>query len=175
MLHRDHEGELDARQVFRALLRVGRRRLDPQDVLEPIVKPVIRTGSGTIVDRHDPTFLVVQLIKAGVDRDAVQPRAQRAAALELGPAPQSPQADLLQHILRIVVRAEQAVAVREQLRPIRPKRVLGLQHLHAPDHDRAARRATGARCKDVAQHARAGGSPHAVMSQLRFPYWRWVT
>src|SRR5260370_446482 len=59
-----------------------------------------------------------QRVQAAVCRDLVQPGARRRAALEAGePAPRGQQG-LLQHVLSVLSRAEDLVAVQQELAPV---------------------------------------------------------
>ncbi len=70
--------------------------------------------------RHLPraAAAVAQRVQAAVDRDAVQPGAHRGPALESGQAAPGRQQGLLQHVLGVGYRAEDLVAVRQQLAPV---------------------------------------------------------
>src|SRR5690606_12859856 len=124
MLERSNEGELDAlvgrvarlwrRLEARVLREVARLRvrLEPRDLRPQRAYVVPRIGRKKLVERHDALRALRGKAQGSVRRDRVQPRAQRAPSLETSqPLPRSEQR-LLQRIVRIRHRAEQAVAVR---------------------------------------------------------------
>jgi hypothetical protein len=92
-------------------------RLDPDPLDEgPVLR---RLGRRAVVRREHPLRPPRDEVERRVRRDPVQPRAQRAAALEAAePAPRA-QERLLQGILRVMDRSEHPVAVGVQLGPVR--------------------------------------------------------
>jgi hypothetical protein len=87
-------------ELLQQLVRVG---LQPRDLTRD----------------SDPRALV-QGIEAGVRRDLVQPRADRRASRERGPAAPGAQEGLLHEILAVVEGAQHAVAVQVQLASMPP-------------------------------------------------------
>jgi hypothetical protein len=129
VLERGDERELDALAELDAGVGAGEAvaqaeagvgvRLDPDRLDERLARPGVRVGRGAVVDRqHAVLLLTLDEVQAGVRGDRVEPRADRAAALEaLEPAPRA-QGDLLHRVLGVVDRAEHPVAVRVQLRAV---------------------------------------------------------
>jgi hypothetical protein len=81
-----------------------------------------------VVERQDALRAPLDQLEAAVGGDPVQPRAQRAPALEAGQRAPGPQHRLLQRIVGVVHRSEHAVAVSMKLcaqrLDERPQRVL---------------------------------------------------
>ncbi len=75
----------------------------------------MRVGGWAVVDGQHALRPLRDLVEAGVGGDRVEPGAQRAALGELRQAAPGPQHRLLQGVLGIVDRAEQAVAVGVEL------------------------------------------------------------
>src|SRR6185436_16748624 len=107
---RQLEGLLGERHVLRALAPVGQ-------LLEKLVG--IGLQPRYLAARARPPRALVERVEAGVRRDPVQPRANRCAALvRLAPAPRA-QERLLDEVLGLLERPEQAVAVDVQLAAVR--------------------------------------------------------
>ncbi len=125
VLERGDERELDALAPLVAGLGRGEAVLDAQDLVrvgldpdrldERLAGPDVGIGGRAVVDRQHPLGPPRDLVQAGVGGDRVEPRAQRAAALEpREPAPRAQQR-LLQRVLGVVHRAQHPVAVGVQL------------------------------------------------------------
>jgi hypothetical protein len=124
VLEGDYECELDRLPALVARSRPGRAI---RDVLEQ------RVGVGLEPERLDPLCRLrrvnhgwcllgaarpgTQRIQAAVGRDPVKPVAHGRAALELREAPPSGQQRLLDHVLCVLHRAEDPIAVHLQLAP----------------------------------------------------------
>ena len=107
---RQLDGLLGERHVLRALAPVGQ-------LLEELVG--IGLQPRDLAARARPPRALVERVEAGVRRDPVQPRANRRAALvRLAPAPRA-QERLLDEVLGLLERPEQAVAVDVQLAAVR--------------------------------------------------------
>jgi hypothetical protein len=65
-----------------------------------------------------PSPAVAQRVQAAVGRDLVQPGAERGAALEADQAAPGREQGLLQHVLSVLHRAENLVAVQQELAPV---------------------------------------------------------
>jgi hypothetical protein len=76
----------------------------------------MRIGRRAVVDRQHALGPLGDQVEARVRGDPVEPRADRAAALEPRQRPPRPQQRLLERVLGVVDGAEHAVAVRVQLR-----------------------------------------------------------
>ena len=114
MLDRGDERQLDGllgeRHVLRALAPVGQ-------LLEELIG--IGLQPSDLAARAGPPRALVERVEAGVRRDPVQPGADRRPALvRLAPAPRA-QERLLDEILGLLERPEQAVAVDMQLAAVR--------------------------------------------------------
>ena len=121
VLERRDEGELDALALLVARLRAGEPVLDAQRLIriglhpdrfdEGLGQSVPWVGRRGVVDRQHALGPALDRPQAGVGRDRVEPRAQRASPLELGqPAPRVQQR-LLERVLGVGHRAEHPVAV----------------------------------------------------------------
>ena len=93
-------------------VRVG---LDPDRLDHRFARPGVGLGGRSVVDRQHPLGASRDLVKAGVGGDRVQPRAQRAANLELREPAPGPEQRVLQRVLGIVHRPKHAVAMGMQL------------------------------------------------------------
>ena len=79
----------------------------------------MRIEGGAVVDRQHALRPRGDRIQAGVRGDRVEPRAQRAAALELAERAPGAQQRVLERVLGVVHRPEHPVAVRVQLPAVR--------------------------------------------------------
>ena len=130
-----------------------RVRLDPHRLDERLADAVVRVGGRSVVDRQHPLRTPRDHVQARVRGDLVEPGAQRAARGESRQAAPGTQQRVLQRILRVVDRAEHAVAVGVELAPVRldqaPEGILiarssrleqfGLQQCHRPEITLGAR------------------------------------
>ena len=117
------EGELDGLALLVARVRAepGRRRgrvgvgAEPGDVGQRGVAEHGAVAGRAEVDRQRPPAAARDEVQAGAGGHGVQPRAQRAAALEAAEPPPRPQQGVLQGVVGVVGGAEHAVAVGVQL------------------------------------------------------------
>jgi hypothetical protein len=115
-LQRDDEGQLHRLPARRPRFRRLRVRLQPGDVAA--------AGRFRRVERRqglggDPSPAVPDRVEAAVGGDAVQPGARRGPSLERVEAAPGREQHLLQHVVGVGERAEQAVAVQAQLAAVR--------------------------------------------------------
>ena len=92
------------------------------------------------VHRPGPALRAVEHVEADVGGDAVQPRAQRGAALEPVEAPPGPHHRLLHGVLGLERRAEHPVAVAGELGAVRLQAVRQLALRRRPVHGAVRRR-----------------------------------
>ena len=85
-----------------------------------LAQPITGTRRGTEPGRERAPRPPRDRLEAHVRRDPVEPGAERAAALEPCEAAPGPQERILERVLGIVQRAEHAIAVGLQRRPMRP-------------------------------------------------------
>ena len=117
-LERGHERELDALALLVGLRRAG-ERLEPDRLGVRLGQPGMRIPRRALVLREDERAPPLGQPQRRVRRDPVEPRADRAAALEpRQPAPGAQQR-VLQRVLGVLGRAEHPVAVRVELAPVR--------------------------------------------------------
>ena len=128
LLHRRDEGELERLELLVAgvgrgvavldLQRLVRVGLEPDLLADRVARGLVGIGRGPVLDRQQPPLAAGDDVEAGVGGDLVEPGAQRGAATEAAEPAPDPQPRLLQRVLGVVQRAEQAVAVRVQLPPV---------------------------------------------------------
>ena len=119
VLERGDERELDALALLVGEAGVAGRARPTAARRHRLAEPVVRVGGRAVVDREHELGPPLDEPQAGVGRDRVEPRAQRAAALEpRQPAPRAEQR-LLQRVLGVLDRAEHPVAVGVQLGAVR--------------------------------------------------------
>ena len=125
VLERGDEGQLHALAALVAGGRSGEAVLDAQDLVrigldphrldERLAGPDVGIGGRAVVDREHALGPPRDLIEAGVGRDRVEPRAQRAAALELRETAPGAKQRVLERVLGVVDRSQHPVAVGVQL------------------------------------------------------------
>jgi hypothetical protein len=121
MLQRRDERQLDALAQLVTGLGPGEAVLEtepsvgiglhPRRLGERHPRAVVRIGGRAVVDRKHPLGPPRDQVQGRVRRDRVEPRSQRAAALEPGEGAPGAQQSVLQGVLGVVDRAEHAVAV----------------------------------------------------------------
>ena len=130
VLERRHERQLDALAQLVARLGAGRAVLEAEALVRIGIHPdrlgrrqsesVVRVGGRAVVEREHPLLGPPRdQVEAAVGGDRVEPRAERAAALEPGQPAPGAQRGVLEGVLGVLDRAEHPVAVRVELRAIR--------------------------------------------------------
>ena len=129
VLERRDEGEFDALALLIAGVRVGQAARQGKPVIRIGLHPhrfghwfgraVVGVGCGRVVDREHSLGTPLDRPEAGVRRDLVEPRAERAPALELRECPPGAQQRLLQRIFCVRRRAEHPVTVGVELGAVR--------------------------------------------------------
>ena len=103
------------RVTFRRHDEAVRHGLDPRHLRERAADRAVRVPRGPEIHRTCATLSPVQQVEADVGRDAVEPRADRRAALETVEAPPGADKRVLHRVLGLERRAEHPVAVGGQL------------------------------------------------------------
>ena len=140
MLERGDERELHGLALLVPGLRDGVSVLELELLVGVRIDPAVHDlrgigphrslgGGGSFkVDRQHPLRPPADDVEADVGRDPIQPRAERAPAVEAGQAPPRPEHGVLENVFGVVERAEHPVAVGMELRSVRgdeaPKRLL---------------------------------------------------
>ena len=125
MLQRGDERQLDALASLIGRRGPGKAVLEPEQLVRIWLEPHrlddrfagrdVGIAGRSVIDWQHALGSPPDRVQANVRGDRVQPGAQRASALEAGDAPPCAQQHLLHGVLRVVHRAQHAVAVGVQL------------------------------------------------------------
>ena len=149
--------------------RPGRARPTPSR-RAACAEPVVRVGRRAVVDRQHALGPPRDLVQAGVRGDRVEPRAQRAAALEAREAAPRAQRGLLQRVLGVVHRAEHPVAVGVELAAVGLEQLRERVLVARRGPPRAARaRARSSVCRPTPSRASVDAPPRRSQTARPIP------